>query len=167
MGRFNRSFGLFVLSRRRNVVFAQSMVRFIGIPRIEIERLLSLPPEKLLADPVYQGLVSTLDRWTLEASLLKAQCLLAERLPSLLSTSLRHQRLETGAMSARTLCNWVLGFLSRPDEVIEAADIHSRVPANAIRFALPHLLATLYDMGPDGALWQKAIALLALPFARS
>ena len=148
-------------------MFAQSMVRFIGIPKIEIERLLSLPPERMLADPVYRGLVSRLDRWTLEASLLRAQCLLAEKLPPLLRTTLRGQRVEGGAMSARTLCNWVLGFVSRPADVVEVADIHRHIPATAIRFALPQLLAVLYDMGPDGALWQKAIALLALPFARS
>lgn len=148
-------------------MFAQSMVRFIGIPKTEIERLLGLPPEQMLADPVYQGLVSHLDRWTLEASLLKAQRLLDEKLPPLLNAAMRHYSLKNHAMSARVLCNWVLGFLNRPGEVIEAVDIHRQIPANTIRFALPHLLAILYDMGPDGALWQKAIALLALPFARS
>jgi hypothetical protein len=140
-------------------MIAQSLSHYVGVSVGEFERLLSLSAEAMYNDPVYQSLISQLDAALLSSTLPYIRTVYEKYLPDIKE----RYGLAGTVMSGYTLCNWVLGFLMRPDRISDMLERHARVPTSAIINALPELAAVLDEAEGGTAEWQKALVVFSMP----
>jgi hypothetical protein len=145
-------------------MITQILSRNIGISVDEVQKLMRLSRSQLYDNPFYQNLVNQLDFESLRYSVGDARKVYETHLPELVA-HLREEYGYTGKpMTAFNLGNWLVGFLSQPDQLYRLIDLHKQVPLEVISTGLPDILEMLGEMGPSGREWQKALAVLSLPF---
>jgi hypothetical protein len=138
---------------------ASALAHYAGISEDEFNRLLSLSAAAMYTDPSYQKLISQLDAAALSQTLPYARTVYEKYLPDIKEK----YGLAGTVMSGYTLCNWVLGFLMRPERITDMLERHVNVPTQTIINALPDLAAVLDEAEQGGPDWQKALIIFSMP----
>lgn len=136
----------------------------IGIAEADIEALLALPRTALLNHPTYNRLLEGLDSDLLGETLSHAREIYESKMPGVINSISEEYAYRGRGMTAFTLGNWLLGFVSQPNQLPKLMDFHNRVPTPAIAAGLPLILGALATMEEGAAEWVKAMAVLSLPF---
>jgi hypothetical protein len=136
-----------------------SLARYAGLSEGEFNRLLSLSAEAMYKDPSYQKLISQLDAAVLSQTLPYTRAVYEKYLPGIKEK----YGLAGTVMSGYTLCNWVLGFLMRPERITDMLERHANVSTQTIISALPDLAAVLDEAEQGGSDWQKALVIFSMP----
>lgn len=140
-------------------MLAAALATYAQVPVREVERLLSLHPEAIYQDTVYQGWIANLDTKLLSRELPHARAAYDSGL-----NLIKHKYNLTGTiMSGHTLCNWVLGFLMYPSKLRDMIEHHAAVPVESVAAALPELIALLDDIPSGREEWQRALVIFTLP----
>lgn len=136
----------------------------IGISDFDVQELLALPRSELFKSPAYNGLVASLNSNLLSTTLPQAREIYETRMPGVIDSISADYAYNGRGMTPFTLGNWLLGFVSQPNQLPKLMDFHTRVPVAAIEAGLPLILDALWTMGDGAEEWVKAMAVLSLPF---
>ena len=120
--------------------------------------------EHIYNTQVYDDLFHSINQARLQATVKDVRRIYETHLPELIE-HLRQEHNFTGEpMNPMTLSHWVLGFLNNKSFLYKMEEFHHHIPEHIFSAGLPIILDMLNDMGADGKEWQRAIALLSLPF---
>ena len=136
----------------------------IGISDFDVQELLARPRAELFTNPAYTALVASLDSSLLSTTLPQAREIYETRMPGVIDSISADYAYNGRGMTPFTLGNWLLGFVSQPNQLPKLMDFHTRVPVAAIEAGLPLILDALWTMGDGAEEWVKAMAVLSLPF---
>ncbi len=145
-------------------MFIKLLSESIGISEFDIQELLALPRSELYQSPAYNALVSALNSNLLSATLPQAREIYETKMPGVIDSISADYSYKGRGMTPFTLGNWLLGFVSQPNQLPKLMDFHTRVPVSAIEAGLPLILDALWTMGEGAGEWVKAMAVLSLPF---
>lgn len=140
-------------------MLATALATYAHIPVSEIERVMSLTPEAIYQDEVYQAWITSLDTRLLSHELPYARAAYDKGLALIKQ---KHELIGT-IMSGHTLCNWVLGFLMYPEKMRDMLDYHVSVSPAVVASILPELITLLDDMPAGREEWQRALVIFSLP----
>ncbi len=144
-------------------MLSEILAGFTGLPTSEVERLMSMTGAKVYDDPVYQELLTHLNKDRLYETLPLARDAYRDGLPAFKDNLMQQFHYGTEPVTPFLLANWLLGFLQYPDELVGLLKRHTRIPLEIVQAGLPDILRML-DVMPEGrAEWQQAAATLALP----
>ncbi len=130
----------------------------------EIQSLLELRLEDLLAHPTLKAELGQLNVPLLQETLPTAGAILATQLPPFyvwLKQELGLRRVPDGPDHTT---RWVVRFLQNEESLIRLVELHRPVPLPALERAVPRLVS-LFDEVKEATVreaWQRAIALLCL-----
>ncbi|MBI5928628.1 MAG: hypothetical protein HY862_04925 [Chloroflexi bacterium] len=145
-------------------MLTQLLAENIGVSQSDIQALTRLSRAELYENPTYQNLVNDLDFDLLHETLPIARKVYESTLPAVIEAISDTYRYKGRGMTAFTLGNWLVGFLSQPDQLYQLVEYHNRVPLQVIEEGLPMILKSLGEMEAGGTEWTKAMAVLSLPF---
>lgn len=138
---------------------------YIGIAAEEVETLLTMPRSELYQSSFYKDLINELDYKLLGSTLQDARAMYDLYLPEMAEHLREIYHLNSRGMTSLTLGNWLLGFLHNPKNLAKLYEMHQNLPLEVLQEGLPAILNILGHMpAPGRAEWQKAMALLSLPF---
>ncbi len=145
-----------------------TLAHYIDVSPDDIQYIFSLPPDELYTNAVYQALVAGLDRNLLDETLPDTRALLDEHLPAFKAlVADQYPDLPLDGVTSYALCNWLLGYLQSPNELSRLRDRHMHVPPRFIREFLPNLLEIMDALPVGKDVWQRALAVLAIPLVSS
>ncbi|KAB2906104.1 MAG: hypothetical protein KJ064_11235 [Anaerolineae bacterium] len=137
----------------------------IGISTEDVEVLLNQSSTEIYQNTFYQNLIAGLDYKLLGKTLQDARAVYDTYLPDLAIHLRDVYHLSNRGMTSLTLGNWLLGFLHNPNTLSKLYEMHRHIPMDVLEEGLPAVLDILGQMPPTGRTeWQKAMALLSLPF---
>lgn len=138
---------------------------YIGISTEDVEVLLNQSSTEIYQNTFYQNLVAGLDYKLLGKTLQDVRAVYDTYLPDVAIHLRDVYHLRNRGMTSLTLGNWLLGFLHNPNTLSKLYEMHRHIPVDALEEGLPAVLDILGQLPPTGRMeWQKAMALLSLPF---
>lgn len=142
---------------------SELLAHTIGIPVREIQRLFRLDRVEMYNDSEYRRLVREIDLELLGTTLPLARQVYDRIMPDVIAAVRSEFDYAGRGMSAFTLGNWVIGFLTQPDELSKLLEFHDGVPSAVFEISLPSILDALNQIENGGREWAKAMAILSLP----
>ncbi|MBZ0305433.1 MAG: hypothetical protein K8I82_05135 [Anaerolineae bacterium] len=141
---------------------------YIGVPVEAIETLIHLSRSEICQNAFYLNLVHQLNYDLLSSTLQDARTTYELYLPEMANYLREIYHLNHRGMTSLTLSSWLLDFLHNPKGLSRLLEIHQNIPLEVLQEGLPAILNILGHMpAPGRREWQKAMALLSLPFFTS
>ncbi|MEM6527816.1 MAG: hypothetical protein AAF653_05950 [Chloroflexota bacterium] len=140
-----------------------TLARYTGVPRTEIDRLLSMSGGAVVEDAGFMNPVGSIDITLLKQSLPATRAAYEEQLPALRKDITGRYGVNADVMSAHTLGNWIVGALEFPQYISSITSNHTNVPREVFVNEMPQLLAMVEDVPDGGTEWQKALCIFVLP----
>ena len=138
------------------------LCNYLGMTAGEIEALLALEPEFLLASPAGRRLISDTDMLVLQATFPEAQECMQAALPQFyawLRQSCSPIRIPASPDHA---IEWVGDFLVGQQEIGDLLQSHMGLSSELLSLAAPRMIAIFDTLSFGREVWQRAMSLLCL-----